>query len=211
MKAIYDSFGEIVLKEGFSPEEAKLHNGGKQLPISYWWKGNGQQIYDNFFESTLPFLDKFKEDGSDMKASMFNEIPHLEELKKPANIEIVVNCLISEIFYGTVKTIRYNQEYPDSNNLIVIWNVEKQIVISAGHNEKVNLVFKGDGNYGIQNHRSDLIIKFEIVKDHLFSKKENTLIMTYTTSLASALKSDPLQFEIFSLDGKMEKITYPVD
>jgi len=34
-KAIYDAFGEIVLKEGFTPEEAKLHNNGKQLPFQY--------------------------------------------------------------------------------------------------------------------------------------------------------------------------------
>jgi len=27
-KAVYDAFGEIVLKEGFSPEQAKKHNGG---------------------------------------------------------------------------------------------------------------------------------------------------------------------------------------
>jgi len=35
--------------------------------------------------------------------------------------------------------------------------------------------------------------------------------MNYNTSLISALKSDPLKFEIFGLQGTMETITYPVD
>ena len=45
-KAIYDAFGETVLKDGFSPEETKMYNGGKQLPLQYRWKGNAQAIYD---------------------------------------------------------------------------------------------------------------------------------------------------------------------
>jgi len=37
------------------------------------------------------------------------------------------------------------------------WEVEKNIIIPAGHNQ-MTLTFKGEGNHGLDHHRSDLIV-----------------------------------------------------
>jgi len=76
----------------------------------------------------------------------------------------------------------------------------------------MKMVFKGEGNTGLEHHKSDLIVNIKVAKDPVFTwSKDSTLVMTYTTTLVSALKSDPLRFKIFSLNGDLETITYPVD
>ena len=93
-----------------------------------------------------------KEDGSDLFGSMMHEVINKQELKQPKNIEVDISCSISEIFYGTVKIVKYTQEYPNTNQLIITWETEKWIIISPGHNEQVKMIFKGEGNHGIDHH-----------------------------------------------------------
>lgn len=57
----------------------------------------------------------------------------------------------------------------------------------------MKMVFKGEGNTGLEHHKSDLIVNINLAKDPVFSRsKDSSLVMTYTTSLVSALKSEPL-------------------
>lgn len=82
-----------------------------------------------------------------------------EECKVIEDIEVKLHVTIAEIFHGTVKTVTYTQEYPNTQNLILQRQVEKRVVIAPGADETVKMKFKGEGNYSLEvTKRSDLIV-----------------------------------------------------
>ena len=133
-----------------------------------------------------------------MYGSMVNKTVKAEECKKIEDIHATVHCTIADIFHGTVKTVTYIQEYPNSQQLILTREVNKKVIIAPGANENHKMKFKGEGNIGFEHgQQSDLIVQIKIKKDDVFSKKDSDLIMTYEISLGKALNCESLRFNIF--------------
>ena len=72
-KAIYDAYGETVLKNNFSYED-----NGDNKGVQYRWKNNANGKFSRFeevFETSHPFLDEYSLvsnnlGGSDLQGSM---------------------------------------------------------------------------------------------------------------------------------------------
>jgi len=89
--------------------------------------------------------------------------------------------------------------------------VEKKIIVAPGADEKHEMVFKGEGNFGYGVVRSDLFVSFKVKKDPFFAKKGSSLIMTYNIPLSKALKSESIKFNLFNVNSEDEVISYPID
>ena len=105
-KAIYDAYGEVVLKQGFAPEDKRDLHG-----VQYRWKGSADKIFNDFFGAENPFKAEFKQDGSDMYGSMFNDhIKSKEEVEaKPEDVTVDIHVNMSEAFHGCTKQVTYTQ------------------------------------------------------------------------------------------------------
>jgi len=101
-----------------------------------------------------------------MFGSLKNDILGAAACKLPEEIKVNVVCSIWELFHGTIKTISYQQESPNPNNLIVSKEVHKSIIISPGASETHKMIFKGEGNISLDNIRSDLIVSIHVKHDH---------------------------------------------
>ena len=123
-KAIYDQFGEQVLKEGFP------HHAQQALPNIYRFNANALQIFEDFFATNNPFSQPidgtihthiyiyiyiyilYIDVGKDLEGSMFGGAYGGANMKPPSipeDVIIVINCSLEEFYNGCMKIIKYNR------------------------------------------------------------------------------------------------------
>ena len=100
LKAIYDRYGEDLLKNGV-PDKKLGFKGG------YTFLGNTHEIFERFFGTANPFavqLDDHSEQIGVMKqkGSMMDAF-----MKRFTNLTVTCSCTLEEFYYGCKKTITF--------------------------------------------------------------------------------------------------------
>ena len=118
-KAIYDQYGETVLKEGLPGKAGKSH--------CYRYSGNAAEIFEKFFGTDNPFIDvvdgnAFEKDyvglteiavavqmeGS-MLGSAYGGAAH-KPPKAPDDLTVTCECTLEELYMGCMKKVAYETE-----------------------------------------------------------------------------------------------------
>lgn len=86
-KAIYDAYGEKVLKHGFEPDKNMDFEG------IYQYKGNAHEIFNAYFDTGKEFLEKTSELDSDYHKH-FYKIEHAEQEAKVSLSNFMSNRLL---------------------------------------------------------------------------------------------------------------------
>jgi DnaJ family protein B protein 13 len=104
-KAIYDQYGEDILKEGVPDGKGKIKGG-------YKFGGNTFEIFEKFFGTSNPFSDIFDNDGRDLYGSMFGGAIGGANEKKPGEAgecEVTLQCTLKEFYQGCMKKFEYER------------------------------------------------------------------------------------------------------
>jgi len=202
-KSFYDKYGEEKLKDGI------LIDGN--FKGGYRFGGNPEEVFEKFFGTNNPFAYIIDNKGDEELGSLFGFAFGGLNYKGPtsiANLEVVVECTLNELYNGCSKKISYNRTVlnPDGKTTKDILET-KVIEIKKGYNNDSKLVFKGNGHEAAGLPNSDLIFKIKELSHPLFKRKVNDLIYTCKIDLINALCCDPIA--ITTLDSR--KLFVPID
>ena len=203
-KAIFDAYGEKVLKHGFDPEKKMNFEG------VYQYRGNAHDIFNNYFGTSEASKDRFEEDDPDLPTTLNQEELEVRKPQPMEDLEITIDVTINEIFTGVIKKdVQFKRKYlqKDGRN-VVVQDVTKTIEIPSGKDHTKPICFKGEGNEGHLGQISDLIVHLNLLQHPNFKRKGNDLIYIYKLTLIEALKGGQLQ--IVTLDGRYLNISVEV-
>lgn len=195
-KAIFDAYGEKVLKHGFDLDKKMNFDG------VYQFKGNSNDIFNAYFGTPEAFKDRFEDDDPDLPTTLS---PEEIEMRKPQpieDLEITLDCTLAEVFNGVIKKdVALSKKFlqKDGRN-IRTETVYKTIEIPAGKDHTHPIRYHREGNEGHLGQISDLVVHINLIKDPHFQRKGNNLVYIYQVSLMDALKGG--QFQIQTLDSR---------
>lgn len=196
-KGWFDKYGEYGLKEGVPGPTGGIIGG-------YRYAGNSFEIYDRVFGTTNPFAEKPEDDGRDQYGSLLGDAfggKNQQVLPAPADIVVVLECTLHELYNGCLKKVQYNRSVLMHDGKTLRTQPEElNVEVKPGFSEATTLSFAGKGNEAEGHKPSKLVIKFAQVPHENFRRKDNDLIYTQKISLEDALLSQPVKIK--ALDGR---------
>jgi len=113
-KAIFDQFGEIVLKEGLPGKEGKKR--------CYKYAGNALEIFEKFFGTDNPYFDIVDGiliseltqvvTGSAFEGSLYGSAyggAGQKPLRAPDDLTVTCECTLEEMYIGCMKKLSYER------------------------------------------------------------------------------------------------------
>jgi len=148
MKRIYDKYGEYSLKNGIEKGTDKFQG--------YVNQGQHFKVFERFFGCQNPFIES--------PAALDSEKTELQQINianREDNIEVLLECELSEFYRGTVKEVTVSRKQMQTVTEGHLMNNDRfNVIVQPGFSEKTKLVFPGRGHESFAAHPSDMVIKF---------------------------------------------------
>lgn len=139
------------------------------------------------------------------------KMPQFESKQTPSaftlsDIEVECSVTLKEVYQSKPITVEFQRKLMEPvSQLDLCTNVTKQFVLGANIFENRNVKFPGEGHHLVGKGCSDLIIKFNIIKDPNFAREGLNLVLKKKISLKEALTQH--SFSIRHIDGSELDVT----
>ena len=193
-RAIYDQYGYEGLINGIPG-----HDGQSQ---GYNYKGNAQEIFENFFATGNPFA-----------AFGFGETSPFSKLNKPGPkkenpIFYNLDCSLAELYNGCIKKFNVTRKRYNSEGIL---NEESKVLVinvKPGWKKGTKITFPCEGDEIIGGLSADIIFVIQEKNETSgYTREGNNLVYLYKLNLADALADCSLQ--IPTLDQRILSIACP--
>jgi DnaJ-class molecular chaperone len=170
LRAIYDQYGEKLLKEG-----ASNGLGGKTTPWAM--SRTPQEVYSDFFGTTSAYADSiFVSPATETKEKKLPEI-------EPVNLY----CSLEELYSGCTKKLKVSRQRIQSDGRLGIEDKVLTIEVKPGWKAGTKITFPKEGDDVSGSGPVDVILALREKPHPSFTRQGNDLIFTARVSLASAL------------------------
>lgn len=202
LRSVYDAYGYDTLSSG-------IQKNNETVFPAYKFRSTPEDLYKKFMLEANPFAFI----ANNVSTQCIGAISGYSETGKnweidltPANIEIVVECSLEELFFGCSKQVKYYRLFREnSGGERNKQQVSKEVLIKPGYSEKTELVYKSEGSAKLNGEKGDLIVKIKEKKHKVFERQGDDLHITIKLGLHEAL--NPEVIEIENLDKTIRSIS----
>ena len=195
LKQVYDKLGNDGLLNYVKPSGKKVTGAG------YSYSGKCYEIFEAFFGTKSPFVDRFDLQKVPSKVNDPNDPD------SPKDIDVVLGCTIYEFYNGSLKHFNYmrNVLLPDGQT-VTQQEETLTVEVKPGFDCDTVIHFASKGHEAFAYHQSGLNVKFSLLQDDNaenilpYVRNGDDLVYTHKMSLEDALLSRPIQ--IRTLDGR---------
>lgn len=202
LRSVYDAYGYDTLSSG-------IQKNSETVFPAYKFRSSPEDVYKKFMLEANPFAFI----ANNVSTQCIGAVSGYSETGKnweidltPANIEVVVECTLEELFFGCSKQVRYYRLVKENGGgERSKQQVTKDVLIKPGYSEKTELVYKNEGSEKLNGDKGNLIIKIKEKKHKIFERQGDDLHITLKLGLHEALT--PEFIEIESLDKTIRSIS----
>ncbi|CAG5120337.1 unnamed protein product [Candidula unifasciata] len=183
-KAVYDQFGEEILKRGLTDAVGKWD---VSFSLGYKFHGNADKVFSDFFGGDNPFAEFF-----DLARSNCNQRcrkGHAGQTQgQDPPIEAFLDLTLEEVFHGCIKKMPVCKRVMDEDGITSSVR-DKPLTISVGRGwlPGTRIIFSNEGDQSSNNIPADIVYTVRDKPHPRFRREGTSLIHLARVSLAQAL------------------------
>lgn len=190
LRSVYDAYGYDVLSTG-------IQSAGENVFSAYKFRSCPEELYKKFMLEANPFafiannvsyqcigaVSGYSESGKNWEIDL-----------TPADVQVVVECTLEELFFGCTKQIKFEKLAQVQENRSKV-PVNKEILIKPGYSNDTKLTYKAEGNQKLNGDKGSLIVTIKEKPHTRFTRQGPDLHVKVTLGLHEALNPEVIQIE----------------